>query len=565
MRDSRAEPTSEVEGLGGPRAQPSTPNPEPRKKNASSRIGNIELESFRLVRVLGEGAFGAAYLAEQLGTERLAVVKIAHAESGAAGPYMKQRFAAEVRAATRIRHPGLCTVYTFGETSDHLPAIAMEYIDGETLRSRLLRLQGRPMPMRELVDTFVQLGAVLELVHGHKIVHRDVTPNNVMLTMDHDGKLVVKLVDFGIARLAERPSGEFVAGTPGYAAPEQFSGNATSASDVFSFGALLWWAATGRELLEEIREPERLFHAVQNLEQAPDPKDVCPDISPALDRLLRNLLDPVPSFRPTLEEVREELELLLVPGAQSVKRRVLVIDDDGSLVGPLKSAFSPFGVRVLSTADPRLASRQDGSFGAFLIGAHIKTPSAATTFHHLAQVCPDTPAFVVATGTGVVAWDDIPFEARIRLPGGAYRLNDLGEQLRDRRTMAPPAFASHLETRATMDAPTSVPRSAPPRRSEEWNRWVGAMPNLLLELEGALSDGGDITTPCHAIESLARDVGVREVETLCHTLRVLHGSGDLASPLTFVTDIEAAFVRATRDRAPSSGSGVRTPRTPFSP
>jgi serine/threonine protein kinase len=510
------------------------------------------------VRVLGEGAFGAAYLAEQLGTDRLAVVKIAHGEGGRVAPHMRQRFAAEVRAATRIRHPGLCTVYTFGETTDRLPAIAMEYIDGETLRSRLVRLQRRPMPLRELVDCFVQLATVLELVHGHQIVHRDVTPNNVMLTMDHDGKLVVKLVDFGIARLSERSSGEYVAGTPGYAAPEQFSGTATSASDVFSFGALLWWAATGRELLEDIHEPEKLFHAVQNLEQSPDPKDVLPDILPALDRLVRSLLEPVASFRPSLEEVREELELLLVPGASSVKRSVLVIGDGGQLVGLLKSAFTPFGVRVVSTPDPRLASRQDGTFGAFLIAAHLTSPSAATIFHHLAQICPETPAFVVAMGAGNVTWDDIPFEARIRLPGGAYRLNDLGEQLRDRRTMVPPSMVatSAVESMATMEAYGAPP----PRRSEQWNRWIGEMPNLLLELESVVTEGGDVGDACLAIEALARTAEVREVETLCHMLRVLHTSNDITSPLVFIADIEAAFVRATRDRSPSSGSGVHTPK-----
>lgn len=518
--------------------------------NPTSRIGHIELNTFRLVRILGEGAFGTAYLAEQLGTDRLAVVKVAHPTAlGGPGPSTRDRFAAEVRAATRLRHPGLCTVYTYGETSDGLPAIAMEYIDGETLGARLSRLHGRPMRMRELVDCFVQLAGVLATVHANQIVHRDVTPNNVMLTMDHDGKTLVKLVDFGIARLTERNSGEYVAGTPGYAAPEQFDGHATPASDVFSYGVLLWWAATGEELHGDLVDFQARYLAIQKMTRAPNPALVFPGISERMASLLRSLLDPTPSFRPTLEEVRDDLEAMVDGGAAHPRRRVLVIDHDETLVGPLKSAFASYGVKVLQTTDARRATQSTGDFAAFLVSTRLKSPSYASVYHHLMELHPEVPCFVVATGNDAVMWNDIPFGARIRLPGGADRLNDLAEQLRDGRSMVPPAPDSGA-CPPTFDLGTP-PVSAAAPRSQEWNRWVGHMPNLLLDLEQAIDESRPLDEACTPIEELATVVGAREVVALTRALRMLSAAGDLADPRTFVVDIEAAFVRASR-QSPSS-------------
>ena len=541
----------------------------------AERLGRVELDGFRLVRVLGEGSFGTAYLAEQAGIDRLAVVKIAHpsAISGPLGAEIRARFASEVRAATRIRHPGLCTVYTFGETSDELPAIAMEYIDGETLRARFSRLRNRPMPIGELTEVFLQLATVLEAVHGQNIVHRDVSPNNVMLSMDHEGRLQVKLVDFGIAALTERTSGEFIAGTPGYAAPEQFRGATNATSDLFGFGALLWWAATGRELMEEILEAERLIAAFETLEHAPDPAAIFPEISAPLARMIRGLLDPNPAFRPSLEEVREELTCLQNPDAGPSPRRVLVIDPDGLLGAAVLPTFASYGVRVLTTNDPRRATRSDGEFGAFLISARLEHPTAAQVYQHLIEFHPETPALVLAAGAWNVRWEDVPFEARVRLPGGNYRIVEIGEQLRIRRlTTVPPAGLPAAVVSAAAPPSFVLPAPAPTslrpdsRRSTAWTAWAGGMPNLLLELEAALEEGGDVAALCQAMETLANDAGVREVTTLAQTLRMLLATGDLENPASFVTDLEGAYVRAIRaQNAPNSQPISEVPPTPVRP
>jgi len=218
------------------------------------------LGSFRLLRVLGQGSFATAFLAEQIGTDRKAVVKIAHEHliRSDQGKIVRERFASEVRAATRVTHPNLVTIYTAGETDEGLPALAMEYLEGETLGQRLRR--GERLTIDELCRGFSQLGSALECVHASRVIHRDVSPENVFLTRGHDG-FAFKLLDFGIARLQDITSGNHSAlGTPFYVAIEQLRGEPTNASDVYSVGALLWWCLTGEELFAHITQ----FHALLN-------------------------------------------------------------------------------------------------------------------------------------------------------------------------------------------------------------------------------------------------------------------------------------------------------------
>lgn len=574
----------------------------------TSRLGRVELESFRLLKVLGEGYFGTAYLAEQLGTERLAVVKIAHPEvvEGPNGERARARFAAEVRAATRVRHPGLCTIYTFGETSDGLPAIAMEYIEGETLWNRFMNLQGRPMDDESLVQLFTQLVAVLKAVHTSGIVHRDITPNNVMLTTDHDGQEQVKLLDFGIAMLAERLSGDSVAGTPGYSAPEQFLGKASVASDLFSVGALLWWAATGHELLEEIEDTTTVITTIRGWEIGPDPRKVCPSVASGLARMVRALLDPSPEFRPTLDEVKETLDAMAVGAPAPRSARVLVIDPTMSLLEPVGSILAPFGIRVVVSADPHRAVRAEGEFAAFLLNGRMTVPHAINVYLHLVRFHPETPTFVVVGDAESMHWDEVPVTARVRLPTGGARLAELGARLRALRPLrrasdgaargieysAPPPSRTSARRLPVPPPPapppaasiTSVSKLAPsPSRTLGWNvaapiaaalaaelgsqppdrtarsepaatalpAWTalaGEMPELLLELEDALRDGADVEAVCRRIEALASDADAREVVTLAQTLRLLIASEGVDNPLSFVADIESAFARAFRAR-----------------
>jgi tRNA A-37 threonylcarbamoyl transferase component Bud32 len=257
------------------------------------------LGGFRLLSALGHGSFATAYLAQQIGTERKAVVKVAHPHmvAGHHGEVIRQRFDAEVRAITRIQHPNMVTVYTSGLTPDAVPYIAMEFVQGRTLDAVLQ--QSAPLPFAMTHAIFEQVASVLKSAHALGVVHRDITPNNIMLQDSPTGEPIARVLDFGLAMLDGKHSHTVgPIGTPRYLAPEQLNGQPTTRSDIFSLGAVLWWALTGREYLEEASSIFDIFR-IYNSNKAPlDPRTIAPHISPEIAALVASLLQPDPISRP---------------------------------------------------------------------------------------------------------------------------------------------------------------------------------------------------------------------------------------------------------------------------
>ena len=151
---------------------------------------------------LGEGGFGAVYLAEQKGLGREAVVKVPHLRHRAS-PAMVERFMREARLASRLDHPYAAHVYAFGAEPDGLLWIAMERVRGTTL-SELLERQTR-IPLERLVPLLDRLCEVVQSAHEMGIVHRDIKPANVMV-LSRAGRLLPKLLDFGVAKLGAEPA-----------------------------------------------------------------------------------------------------------------------------------------------------------------------------------------------------------------------------------------------------------------------------------------------------------------------------------------------------------------------
>jgi eukaryotic-like serine/threonine-protein kinase len=174
----------------------------PATGSSSSRIGTTVLGSFHLLGELGGGSFAVAYLARQIGTERHAVVKIPHRhlmEQSDGGERIRSRFAAELRASTRVRHPHIAVVYTAGDAEDGVPAIAMEHVPGPVLAKQLAA--EAPLPPREAGRLGCQIASALGAVHSAGIIHRDVTPRNIIASTDTEGDSRYVLLDFGIAKL----------------------------------------------------------------------------------------------------------------------------------------------------------------------------------------------------------------------------------------------------------------------------------------------------------------------------------------------------------------------------
>ncbi len=269
----------------------------------SARLGTLELGCFRLKGVLGRGSYGTVFLADQEGFAREAVVKIAHAKliDGHSGATVRNRFAAELRAATRVKHPNVVTLYTAGETSDGLPAIAMEYVPGASLEDILLRRAG-DLPAGFVHDVFAQLGHAVAAFHRAAVIHRDLSPANVVVGDGDDGMLQIKVLDFGVAKMGKDTGRTSVVGTPRYMAPEQVVGASAPASDVYAVGAMLWWTLTGQEFQSEVRTLEDVTEARLMGAKPTDVRDVARDVPAEIAELLKDMLAFEAGDRPTASE-----------------------------------------------------------------------------------------------------------------------------------------------------------------------------------------------------------------------------------------------------------------------
>ena len=197
---------------------------------------------YRILDQLGRGGMGEVYLAEDMRLGRKAALKFLRSES-AFTPESRERFLREARAASRLDHPNICTVYEIDDNPEVRAYIAMAHYEGETLKQVLDR--GPLVPARA-VEVAVQVGEGLAEAHRHGVVHRDVKPANLMLVLGGG----VKVLDFGLAKLQDhedltRPG--VAMGTVAYMSPEQVTGGPIDArTDVWALGVVLYEMLAGR-------------------------------------------------------------------------------------------------------------------------------------------------------------------------------------------------------------------------------------------------------------------------------------------------------------------------------
>src|SRR5215831_13194341 len=163
----------------------------------STQVGQVLDGKYRLDALLAEGGMGAVYSATHVMLGKKIAIKLIRSELGAS-PEIVRRFQREARAATALNHPNIVSVYDLGQTPDGTLYIAMEYIDGPSLKS--LMQAGRPIPLSRTISILRQVASALATAHRHNIVHRDLKPHNIMLATGPDGSELAKLVDFGIAK-----------------------------------------------------------------------------------------------------------------------------------------------------------------------------------------------------------------------------------------------------------------------------------------------------------------------------------------------------------------------------
>src|SRR5437870_2651588 len=223
---------------------------------------NATLSHYRIVSKLGEGGMGEVYLAQDTKLDRKVALKILPADV-AAHPDRMKRFVQEAKAASALNHPNIITIHEIDEWGssptirEGVHFIATEFIDGETLRERM---RSGPMKLGEVLEVAIQSASALSAAHNAGIVHRDIKPENLMLRRDG----IVKVLDFGLAKLTDRPVATsvdtealtraqiktepgVVMGTAIYMSPEQARGLEVDArTDVFSLGILIYEMVAGR-------------------------------------------------------------------------------------------------------------------------------------------------------------------------------------------------------------------------------------------------------------------------------------------------------------------------------
>src|SRR5918999_60283 len=269
-------------------------------------IGTLISERYRLEEKVGSGGMSSVYRAFDPTLERLVAIKMMHRDISH-DPDQLERFRREARAVAQLNHPHVVTVIDAGE-DDGTPYIVFEYVEGETLKERIRRL-GR-LPIDEAIAYAIEIGRALECAHVHKLVHRDVKPQNVLI--DRDGR--AKVTDFGIARSMEAQgltaTGR-VLGTTDYVSPEQALGHeVTEQCDIYSLGVVLYEMLTGEAPFKADTQVAVAMKHVR--EPLPDVQRRRPEISATLAAVVeRSTAKETQNRYATVEDMVHDLEEVL--------------------------------------------------------------------------------------------------------------------------------------------------------------------------------------------------------------------------------------------------------------
>ena len=286
-------------------------------------IGSI-IAQYEILEKVGEGGMGEVFKARDTKLGRFAALKFLTRAVGSTDAD-RQRFLQEARAAATLNHPNICTVYDVGE-HDGKPYIAMEFIEGETLRDRT-----SGMSVKQSIDVAIQIAEALAAAHEKGIVHRDVKPENVMLRKDG----LVQLMDFGLAKMdgVSRLTREGnTVGTMGYMSPEQVQGFAVDhRTDIFSFGVLFYELLSGRSPFKGMHETAIIYEIV-NVD--PEPVTILkPDLPPDIDAILLECLAKEPDERyQSAREIVKDLRKLKRESSRQTASRILAVRR--SQIGP---------------------------------------------------------------------------------------------------------------------------------------------------------------------------------------------------------------------------------------
>lgn len=260
----------------------------------SGKTGFNQLGRYRIDAEIGRGAMGIVYKAHDPVLDRTVALKtIVLDEDAQEREEYHSRFFQEAKAAARLNHPALITIYDFGE-ENALAYMAMELLNGTELSERMAQA---PIPIHEAIAIAEQVAEGLAFAHDNGVIHRDIKPGNI--TLLPRGR--VKIMDFGIARLKVSDIKTQLGtrlGTPKYMSPEQSTGDTLDhRTDIFSLGIVLYEMLTGVKLFKGDTLAQVLYN-VANVDPLP-PSRIKPEITPLLDLVVKRAMEKKPSARYT--------------------------------------------------------------------------------------------------------------------------------------------------------------------------------------------------------------------------------------------------------------------------
>jgi eukaryotic-like serine/threonine-protein kinase len=275
---------------------------------------------YRVLEKLGTGGMGVVYKAQDLRLERYVALKFLP-DNLTNDTQALERFRREALAASALNHANICTVHDIGE-QDGRPFLAMEFIDGETMRRHV---NNKPLPVEEILNLGIQIADALDAAHAEGIIHRDIKPANIFVTKRGQAKVL----DFGLAKLISKRDGDtevsdsshpglenpisivgVISGTPSYMSPEQIRGDDLDVrADVFSMGLLLYEMATGQKAFPGSTGGV-IIEAI--LSKSPVPvRSLNPDIPVELEAIINKAIDKDKELRyQSAAELRSDLQVL---------------------------------------------------------------------------------------------------------------------------------------------------------------------------------------------------------------------------------------------------------------
>ncbi|MCB1909290.1 MAG: serine/threonine protein kinase [Rhodocyclaceae bacterium] len=392
---------------------------------------------YRVTGMLGKGAMGTVYRAEDPLIERDVAIKVLSLDlSPEARATFREHFFSEGKSAGGLNHPNIVTVYDIGE-SQGVPYIAMEFVEGLSLRESLDL--GTVMPVRRVVDIGLAMCRGLDFAHSRGVIHRDIKPANVMLSRNG----LVKIMDFGIASSRASLSPEqtlprgHVLGSPKYMAPEQLMGGVADVrSDLFSLAVTLYELLVGRNPFEADSIGE-VVDKVLKLE-APTARELNPDVPRELDLLLLRAMQKDPARR--FESAGEMGRVL-----RNLRRELRATATSGST--RRAPSAGGHGATVVVTAAAEAPRKGAGADRRVVIGAAVAVALAAAA------------VVLLVFGGGVVAPDAGPMPAVAETAQPAAAAVTSEELLADVDIFAPPVLQLPIIDEV---APQILPEQVPP-------------------------------------------------------------------------------------------------------